>query len=652
MSVSKMTKIQLTVVKDAYNAVINVLHNLGAIEIEQIKAPENKLYKPESKAEYWKTSVKFALDLLSDYEKEEKQSFLEKLAPQKQEVSESAVKELESNFEYKSIVGELENLDKQFNTFKNTISQHKKDQKSLKEWTGLPIITELQGRFSHFSIGTIPTTRFEDFTQKVEQIKLLDVNKINESEREVRVIITAANEAEDEVKVLLEEFEFKAASLDLTDKSIEEQINEHEESIQENQKELETVEGKIKKYAVHIPKFKILYDYLSWRSEQDEAAKKALTTKATVSFLGWLPHHMLSDVRELIEKETGDYILEEIQIDEDEKIPVALRNSSIVTPFESVTEVYGVPMHSEPDPTLLLAPFFFVYFAFCLSDVAYGVMLAGLSFLALKLMKPKGMSRKLMILMIFCGGATVIAGALFGGWFGIDVATIPGPIGDAMRTMQVLNPVQDPMTVLLVAFILGYVQLIVGNIVDLVWKIRHDQAKAGILGSGMWALFLVVIGFWISIKAGVLPENLSSVGNWTMIVMIIVMVLTQGHDQKNVFAKLGFGAASLYGLVGYLSDVLSYSRLLALGLSTGIIAMVVNMVANLFGSMIPYVGWLVFILILVGGHLFNLTVSALGAFIHSGRLQYVEYFPKFLEGGGRKFKPLIKTSKYINLKSN
>jgi len=102
-------------------------------------------------------------------------------------------------------------------------------------------------------------------------------------------------------------------------------------------------------------------------------------------------------------------------------------------------------------------------------------------------------------------------------------------------------------------------------------------------------------------------------------------------------------------VVGYFSDVLSYSRLVALGLATGIIATVVNLVAALFRDMIPYVGWVVYIVILVGGHSFNLMINALGAFIHTARLHFVEYFPKFLEGAGKKFVPFMREARYISL---
>jgi V/A-type H+-transporting ATPase subunit I len=129
------------------------------------------------------------------------------------------------------------------------------------------------------------------------------------------------------------------------------------------------------------------------------------------------------------------------------------------------------------------------------------------------------------------------------------------------------------------------------------------------------------------------------------------LVLTQGSDKKNIIAKLLSGVLSLYGLVGYMSDVLSYSRILALGLATAIIALAVNTIAELTGG-IPYIGWLLMTIIFVGGHVFNLVINALGSFIHSGRLQFVEFFTKFMEGGGDEFKAFSKKSKYIYIKNN
>ena len=125
-------------------------------------------------------------------------------------------------------------------------------------------------------------------------------------------------------------------------------------------------------------------------------------------------------------------------------------------------------------------------------------------------------------------------------------------------------------------------------------------------------------------------------------------MLAQGRSGQNLFKKLVRGLLSLYGLIGYLSDILSYSRLLALGLATGIVALVVNLIAGIIYNLIPIpiINTFFFVLVLIVGHSFNLVISALGAFIHSSRLQFVEFFPKFMEGGGRPLKSFQRKLEY------
>ncbi len=649
MSVSKMTKVQLTVVKDAFDNVINLLHSSGAVEVETVDAGEKELFQPESNAEYWQTNTKFAIDLLNNFAVEEKKSFVEKLQSSKTEIDEEGINKLLKTFDYKKIVAELENLDKEYNSVKNTISQDNKEKKFLAEWDGLPQVGELERTYVVFKIGTVPVTRYHEFTEKWSELKLTELVRVSESNKEVKVVLSYVKDLEEEVSALFEEYDFKTVEFDLSEEStIEKRIAELEKAVKEDEKKLVAVKEKIQTYSTEIKNFEILYDYLTWKKEQDEAARKALATKQTVSLLGWIPDHRKEEVVGGIEKITKQYVLDELEVGEDESIPVTLYNSKAITPFESVTEIYGAPQSDEPDPTIYLAPFFIVYFGLCLTDAGYGLLLAILSYAAIKLMKPKGGAKKLMNLMVLGGIATFIIGALFGGWFGIVITDLPeGPLKEAALTLRLIDPVENPMNVLVLSFILGYIQMLAGNLVNMIWKIRHGMAKEGLMTSGMWTLFLLIIGFWIATYAGVLPESLGEPAKYVLYAGVAAMILTQGYESKSIIGKLFGGVASLYGLVGYLSDILSYSRLLALGLSTGIIAMVVNLVAALFAGMIPYVGWLVWILIIVGGHLFNLAINVLGAFIHSGRLQYVEYFPKFLVGGGRKFKPLVKTTKYI-----
>ena len=649
MSVSKMCKIQLTTVKDGYDQVIDILHSTGAVEIEQIAdVAEKDLFRPESKAEYWQTNVKFALGLLEQHKDEVKKSFAQKLAGDKQEVTDEQIVQLEQSFDYKRVIAELENLDKEYNTVKNRISQNRKEIRFLKEWQGLPIYGAYQGRFVVFSVGTIPVMHYDEFRQKCFDAKTIDCLKLNETEKEVRVLIVSTVDDDERMQVMFEAYDFKAAEFTLNGaKTIEERLEKLNRSIEEDEKRLEASSEKIKKHTPHIEKFKVLFDYLTWKKEQDEAMKQSLATFETVTLVGWIAEQHLVELRQQLDKVTDEYAIDELEIAEDENVPIVLRNSELVAPFESVTEIYGAPLYNEPDPTILLAPFFFLYFGLCLSDAGYGLLLALLAYVAIKFLKPGAGAKKLMKLMIYGGLATFIAGALFGGWFGIALESFPAPISQALQAIRIVDPVQNPMSVMIMSFILGFIQLVFGNALDAWWKIKQGRVMDGICGGGVWAVFLLIIGFWISIKAGVLPEGLTMFSNILLVIGLLGLVATQGRDKKNPFMKVAAGVGSLYGLVGYLSDILSYSRLLALGLSTGIIAMVVNLVADLFAGMVPFVGWLVWILIIVGGHLFNLIINVLGAFIHAGRLQFVEYFPKFLVGGGRKFKPLVKQAKYI-----
>jgi V/A-type H+-transporting ATPase subunit I len=142
---------------------------------------------------------------------------------------------------------------------------------------------------------------------------------------------------------------------------------------------------------------------------------------------------------------------------------------------------------------------------------------------------------------------------------------------------------------------------------------------------------------------------LAGIALYLVYLAIALVILTQGKS-KNLIMKILGGLSGLYfGITGYISDILSYSRLLALGLATGIIGMVINIIGTMLNEMIPYVGWLLMIFVLIGGHIFNLIISLVGAFIHSGRLQYVEFFKTFFEGGGKQFAPFMRESKYINL---
>lgn len=371
-------------------------------------------------------------------------------------------------------------------------------------------------------------------------------------------------------------------------------------------------------------------------------------TRETFLLEGWIRGRDEKRVCERIAATTPDAEIFTRDPEKGEKIPIDLHNGAAVSPFEFVTTLYGRPVYWEFDPTPLLAPFFIVFFGLCVSDGGYGVTLAALSFFFMKKMQPGG-GKKLMQLMFMGGISTAVVGAITGGWFGIDPNILPSFI----RAAIVMNPLEEPMKMLNVVFILGIVQIFTGLAIQMVSDFKERRWSDGVLDRLIWILFLTCLaplGYGFILGGDVSP-GLSATASRGAMIMGAIVVLTGARKNKNPVMKLLGGVLKLYDVVNYFGDVLSYARLLALGLATGAIAMAINGVAGM-AMEIPIVGIVVAILVLIGGHIFNIAVNCLGGFVHSARLQYLEYFSKFFTGGGSAFEPFREERRYSTIEGH
>ena len=370
------------------------------------------------------------------------------------------------------------------------------------------------------------------------------------------------------------------------------------------------------------------------------------TTRETFLIEGWIRGRDEEAVRARLTEIAPEVEISSRDPEKGENVPVDLHNSGAINPFEFVTTLYGRPGYCERDPTPLLAPFFIVFFGLCVSDGGYGVTLAVVSFFLMTKMQPGG-GRQLMKLLMMGGISTAAVGAVTGGWFGIDPSVMPA----WLRSAIVMNPLEEPMKMLNVVFILGIIQIMAGLIIKMVADIKEGRWLDGILDQLLWVLFLallVPLGYSF-ILGGSVPDGVMAICGKGAMVAGAIVVLTGARKNRNPIMKILGGVLKLYDIVGYFGDVLSYARLLALGLATGAIAMAINGVAEM-ASGIPIVGPIAVVLILIGGHLFNLAVNCLGGFVHSARLQYLEFFSKFFTGGGRAFQPFRVEKRYSTTK--
>ncbi len=660
MALAKIQKIQLVASKSHKEKFLERLQDLGVLEIHEIdeeselRTPYQSFHKLQE-VELNYANLDFAIKLLSPYAP--KRGVLE--GPIALSVEE--IKQRAENFDYKPITNSCSEIEENLTQAKNRINTLKNELEQYSSWKKLNInLNNLKGtETSVILIGSVKTPNFEEFYKKLDDLtSLFSLDVIEKSQQGANICLITTKANEGKIRQLLSEYKFNEVELPELKGSMKDYCQELESEIAKQEAKIKENEKELEKLAKHSDDLMIVHDYLGWELEKLEEEKKIGSTDYSFVVTGWFPEKYLKKLEEELEEISDQFAIEKLELAEGETPPVVIRNNAFLRPFESVTGVYGLPLHTEVDPTPFLAAYFIIFFALCLTDAGYGLIMFIVMALMLKFMKLGEGVKKLVKLLMYGGIVTFIIGAMFGGWFGLTPEQVPSSLtyeaanGESMFLFQRVNSLTDPITVLILALGLGFVQILTGVFIKLVHDFRTNSKLDAILDTGTWAFMLTGIGFFILAATGIIPEPGTEIGKWWIIGAAILLVLTQGRKNKGIIAKLFSGILSLYDLVGYMSDVLSYSRLLALGLATAIIGLAVNVIAVLLRDMVPYVGWVLMAIVFVGGHVFNLLINALGSFIHSGRLQFVEFFGKFMEGGGNPLKPFSKKSKYVFIKTN
>ena len=362
----------------------------------------------------------------------------------------------------------------------------------------------------------------------------------------------------------------------------------------------------------------------------------------------WVPEEKLADFTSAVAPWEALVDIAVSEPEDGEEPPVLLKNKKFFAPVEPLVSMFGLPGYRGLDPTSVVAPFFYIFFGICFGDAAYGAIVASALIFLLLRNQVAGTIRKFMLVLIISNICAVIFGALTFSWFGDSITSFSFlRFLRPLEKIKILDPMNDPMTMLFVSLAFGFAQIFIGLAIAMYDNIRKGDSFAAFADQGGWMIFLcslVLMGL-ASAGAAPLPPGLFKV---TAVVGALILIATQGRDKKNVLGKLFSGVMSLYNVTGYLGDLLSYSRLLALGLSSAAVGTVINLLANLVSG-VPYVGVLLGILIFVLGHSFGIAVNVLGAFVHSLRLQYVEFFGKFYTASGEEFAPLEAKTQYVRL---
>ncbi len=433
---------------------------------------------------------------------------------------------------------------------------------------------------------------------------------------------------------------------------LETKIQIYEESIMEAEKEIADCADARKD-------LELISDYFRIRAEKYEVLGTLPQSQRTFVISGYVPEKAVPLVKKAI-GEKFDCVLDVEELKEEEAPPVILENNAFSSSVEGVLESYGLPHKGEFDPTTIMSFFYVFFFGMMLSDAAYGAIIAIVCFIALKKFPrmSTGMHKSIKMFM-FCGISTMVWGILFGGYFGNVVDIVSQTFFGKTVTVPALwfAPLNDPMKLLVYSLAFGVVHLFAGLGIKGYMELKEGKVLDFFCDVVLWYAFLIGLilmllptDIFASIAQVeiVFPPAVSTLSKVLTIGGALGILLMSGRDSKNPALRIALGAYDLYNVTGWLSDVLSYSRLLALGLATGVIASVVNQMGSMFGKSV--IGVIGFILVFVIGHTLNLAINLLGAYVHTNRLQFVEFFGKFYEGGGKPFEPFKSDTNYVDIK--
>lgn len=650
MAKLRMKKIELIALLTDSKKIIELLQRRGVVEISRNDDGEldtANVTAVVGEFEKFRSTVSQALDILNRYSPEKKsvtEMFDSRTEVETDDFGRGAM-HLEKIM---TVANDIVRSSQEISDTEKNISQLDIKCDVLSQWTKLDIPLNFKGTvMTSAFIGSVPFSITEDFINAFPDGTYTEV--ISQSREQTNLFVLCSNEVADEVDGLLRKNSFIPVS--------EPESSMPAEIIEHCKNERTVLEHRITELEKHITDFteqrkslKFAVDYLQMRKDKYNALGSLGFTENTFILNGYIPEKYADALRKELEKKFTVYV-DFTEPTDEEDVPVLLENSSFSAPVEGITKMYSMPSKSDVDPTPVMSFFYYLFFGMMLSDAGYGLLMLIGTTVVLKKFRLDRTMRKTMTMFRNCGISTLIWGALFGSWFG-DIVQVVGReyFGKEIGSIALwFQPLDDPIKLLLYSFALGILHLFLG--VGVSFKMAWDDGRKLDAVLDTVPVYLTILGV-APLASGILtdvPAILKTIGTYLMISGVVLIILTSGRSSKSIFGKFFGGLYALYNTAtGYLSDILSYSRLLALGLATGSIASVINLIGTMPENMV--VKTILLVVVFIIGHTANLAINLLGAYVHTDRLQFVELFGKFYTGGGREFAPFTANTQYITFK--
>ncbi len=584
-----------------------------------------------------------ALDIIDQYGELKGSLFKTRRIVTREEAASIPSQEIETE----DLIARLIHLNEELRNKRDEINRLDVDNMMFEPWTAFDVPLDQTSTETITTVmGVLPAAYDKDKAEETVRAvtERYVMEQVNEDKAMRYLAFLIPRENEDEILANLKDEGFQALEMRSYKGTVTENIQKNSQKKLKLQEDVDKILTEIKELAQNKEHIEDYQDIMTVELDKKRTRSKLLKTKKTFYLEGWVPEGKIEQVKQLLDDNECYYEFRDPE--EGETVPVLLKNSKFVQPIEAVTEMYSLPAYGSIDPTAIYSLWYIIFFGLMFSDAGYGFIMIIACGIALKKYNFEGTMYKMVKGFLYCGISTFFWGAMFGSWFGDLVSVVSSTFfGREIAIKPILfDPLSNPMPLLIASIALGVAHLFLALGIEGYKLLKQGKLADFICNIILW--YATIIGLILWLAGSSIGPAATTVGKYMSIIAIVGLALTGGRDRKG-FGKLIGGFSNVYDITSWLSDVMSYARIMALGLATGAIAQVVNTIGTLAGGGVK--GAILFIIVFLLGHTLNFGINVIGAFIHSARLQFVEFFGKFYEDGGDAFAPLKKNTKFIKI---
>ena len=517
------------------------------------------------------------------------------------------------------------------------------EQMTLLPWRELDIPLELTDtRTARVMTGTLPTAVSWEAVQGElsEQAGTAQLSLLGQTKEQNCVLLICHKEELDAALEVLRGRGFAVSQLSGMSGTVGDNLQRLEGRLAECESKIQEEKAALLALGGEQAGLKQSIDRMTLEVQREENRERLLTGGQIFCLTGWVPEKQEEKVAALLDGFDCAWTMEEPKPEEYGDVPVKLENNGLTRSLNSITEMYALPRYGSVDPNPVMAPFFILFFGIMMADMAYGILMIAGALLFLKKARPAEGTRNFMELVLWCGISTFAVGAMTGGFFGDFIPQLCKLINpeSTFQLPALFTPLDDTVAILIGSLILGVIQIFTGMGVSVYKKFRDGQVADAVWGEITWWVILIGLGLMV-LKIG----NVSGVPV-VLCVGGVMLLYGSTRNAKGLGKVTAFVAAVYNGVSGYFSDTLSYVRLMALMLAGSVLAQVFNTLGSVFGSVI------FFIIVSMIGNVLNLALNLLGCYVHDMRLQFLEFFGRFYEDGGKAYEPLgLHNTKYVEI---